>query len=251
MYGYHERGNVWRARSGSRVTATSRSPGARSARPSRERSRYGREDLESQGPPRPEGMPITFEVKETDLMGRIGVLKVGGKSIETPCLDPGHPPGPPRHPAGEVHRDGLRRADDELLHHVQAEEGGGAREGPAQDARLRRRDDDRLGRLPGPPVRAGRHDAERHRGVPVRDRLGPRRDPRQADRLLALGGLRPGDDEGEPGGREGDDQEVRELEHDLGRADTGRALRRPRQGFDQGAAQGRVRGPRPRAAPSR
>jgi 7-cyano-7-deazaguanine tRNA-ribosyltransferase len=33
-------------------------------------------------------MPITFEVKETDLMGRIGTLKVGGKSIETPCLVP-------------------------------------------------------------------------------------------------------------------------------------------------------------------
>ncbi len=33
-------------------------------------------------------MPITFEVKETDLMGRVGVLKVGGKSIETPCLVP-------------------------------------------------------------------------------------------------------------------------------------------------------------------
>jgi 7-cyano-7-deazaguanine tRNA-ribosyltransferase len=33
-------------------------------------------------------MPITFEVKETDLMGRTGVLKVGGKSIETPCLVP-------------------------------------------------------------------------------------------------------------------------------------------------------------------
>jgi len=33
-------------------------------------------------------MPISFEVKETDLMGRVGVLKVGGKSIETPCLVP-------------------------------------------------------------------------------------------------------------------------------------------------------------------
>ena len=33
-------------------------------------------------------MPITFEVRETDLMGRIGVLTVGGKSIETPCLVP-------------------------------------------------------------------------------------------------------------------------------------------------------------------
>jgi 7-cyano-7-deazaguanine tRNA-ribosyltransferase len=33
-------------------------------------------------------MPITFEVRETDLMGRIGVLKVGGRSIETPCLIP-------------------------------------------------------------------------------------------------------------------------------------------------------------------
>jgi 7-cyano-7-deazaguanine tRNA-ribosyltransferase len=33
-------------------------------------------------------MPITFEVRETDLMGRIGVLRVGGRSIETPCLVP-------------------------------------------------------------------------------------------------------------------------------------------------------------------
>jgi 7-cyano-7-deazaguanine tRNA-ribosyltransferase len=33
-------------------------------------------------------MPISFEVKDTDLMGRVGVLKVGGKSIETPCLVP-------------------------------------------------------------------------------------------------------------------------------------------------------------------
>jgi 7-cyano-7-deazaguanine tRNA-ribosyltransferase len=33
-------------------------------------------------------MPVSFEVKDTDLMGRVGVLKVGGKSIETPCLIP-------------------------------------------------------------------------------------------------------------------------------------------------------------------
>ncbi|MGA2664662.1 MAG: tRNA guanosine(15) transglycosylase TgtA [Nitrososphaerales archaeon] len=33
-------------------------------------------------------MPITFEVRETDLMGRNGVLKVGGRSLETPCLVP-------------------------------------------------------------------------------------------------------------------------------------------------------------------
>lgn len=33
-------------------------------------------------------MPVSFEVKDTDLMGRLGVLKIGGKSIETPCLIP-------------------------------------------------------------------------------------------------------------------------------------------------------------------
>ncbi len=33
-------------------------------------------------------MPVSFEVKDTDLMGRLGVLKTGGKSIETPCLIP-------------------------------------------------------------------------------------------------------------------------------------------------------------------
>ncbi|HVB95686.1 MAG TPA: tRNA guanosine(15) transglycosylase TgtA [Nitrososphaerales archaeon] len=32
--------------------------------------------------------PISFEVKETDLMGRVGVMTVGKKSIETPCLTP-------------------------------------------------------------------------------------------------------------------------------------------------------------------
>jgi 7-cyano-7-deazaguanine tRNA-ribosyltransferase len=33
-------------------------------------------------------MPISFEVRDTDLMGRIGVLRVGSKSVETPCLVP-------------------------------------------------------------------------------------------------------------------------------------------------------------------
>ena len=33
-------------------------------------------------------MPFSFEVKETDLLGRIGVIRAGGKSIETPCLLP-------------------------------------------------------------------------------------------------------------------------------------------------------------------
>jgi 7-cyano-7-deazaguanine tRNA-ribosyltransferase len=32
--------------------------------------------------------PFSFEVKETDLMGRVGVMRVGGKSFETPCLTP-------------------------------------------------------------------------------------------------------------------------------------------------------------------
>jgi 7-cyano-7-deazaguanine tRNA-ribosyltransferase len=32
--------------------------------------------------------PFSFEVRETDLMGRVGVMKVGGKSVETPCLTP-------------------------------------------------------------------------------------------------------------------------------------------------------------------
>ncbi|MDA4118103.1 MAG: tRNA guanosine(15) transglycosylase TgtA [Thaumarchaeota archaeon] len=31
---------------------------------------------------------FSFEVKDTDLMGRIGVMKVGQKSFETPCLTP-------------------------------------------------------------------------------------------------------------------------------------------------------------------
>ena len=33
-------------------------------------------------------MPFSFEVKETDLLGRIGVVRTSGKSIETPCLLP-------------------------------------------------------------------------------------------------------------------------------------------------------------------
>jgi len=33
-------------------------------------------------------MSLSFEVRETDLMGRIGVLTVGKKSVETPCLTP-------------------------------------------------------------------------------------------------------------------------------------------------------------------
>jgi len=33
-------------------------------------------------------LDFAFEVKETDLLGRIGVLKVGGKVLETPCLFP-------------------------------------------------------------------------------------------------------------------------------------------------------------------
>ena len=33
-------------------------------------------------------LPISFEVKETDLMGRVGVMTVGKKKFETPCLTP-------------------------------------------------------------------------------------------------------------------------------------------------------------------
>ncbi len=33
-------------------------------------------------------MKFSFEVKESDLLGRIGTLSVGGKSLETPCLFP-------------------------------------------------------------------------------------------------------------------------------------------------------------------
>jgi len=33
-------------------------------------------------------MAFAFEVRESDLMGRIGVLRVGGKALETPCLLP-------------------------------------------------------------------------------------------------------------------------------------------------------------------
>src|SRR6202790_2861630 len=32
--------------------------------------------------------PFSFEVRETDLMGRVGVMKIGQKSFETPCLTP-------------------------------------------------------------------------------------------------------------------------------------------------------------------
>jgi 7-cyano-7-deazaguanine tRNA-ribosyltransferase len=35
-----------------------------------------------------ESLPFSFEVKDTDLLGRVGVLKVGGKTLETPCLLP-------------------------------------------------------------------------------------------------------------------------------------------------------------------
>ncbi len=33
-------------------------------------------------------MDFAFEVRESDLLGRVGVLKVGNKSVETPCLFP-------------------------------------------------------------------------------------------------------------------------------------------------------------------
>ena len=33
-------------------------------------------------------MALAFEVRESDLMGRTGILKVGGKALETPCLLP-------------------------------------------------------------------------------------------------------------------------------------------------------------------
>lgn len=33
-------------------------------------------------------MPISFEVRETDLMGRNGIITVGNKKVETPCLTP-------------------------------------------------------------------------------------------------------------------------------------------------------------------
>ena len=33
-------------------------------------------------------MPFSFEVKATDLLGRVGILRVGGKILETPCLLP-------------------------------------------------------------------------------------------------------------------------------------------------------------------
>lgn len=33
-------------------------------------------------------MPFSFEVKDTDLLGRVGILKVGAKTMETPCLLP-------------------------------------------------------------------------------------------------------------------------------------------------------------------
>jgi 7-cyano-7-deazaguanine tRNA-ribosyltransferase len=33
-------------------------------------------------------MPVSFEVRETDLMGRLGVLRTGSASVETPCLVP-------------------------------------------------------------------------------------------------------------------------------------------------------------------
>ncbi len=33
-------------------------------------------------------MALSFEVKESDLLGRVGVIRVGGKTLETPCLLP-------------------------------------------------------------------------------------------------------------------------------------------------------------------
>jgi 7-cyano-7-deazaguanine tRNA-ribosyltransferase len=33
-------------------------------------------------------LAFSFEVKDTDLLGRVGVLKVGGRTLETPCLLP-------------------------------------------------------------------------------------------------------------------------------------------------------------------
>jgi len=33
-------------------------------------------------------LPFSFEVKDTDLLGRVGVLRVGGRTLETPCLLP-------------------------------------------------------------------------------------------------------------------------------------------------------------------
>ena len=107
-------------------------------------------------------------------------------ALSCPC----HPPRPTRHTTLKVHRDGLWCPDDQLLHHLQEEEGGGSGEGAAQDARVRRGHNDRLWRLSGPPVWSGRHDTQRHRGVPVRGRFRPGRDARQADGLHALRAVR-------------------------------------------------------------
>ncbi len=126
----------------------------------------------------------------------------GGEQEHRDSLSrPGRPPGGPRHPALEVRRDGFRRGHDQLAHRVQEEKGGSDREGTPRDARLRRHRDDRLGRLPGPPVRKDGHHTDGDRRVPVSDRVRPRRHTRPAHGILAVQGVREGDDARQSGGR--------------------------------------------------
>lgn len=47
-------------------------------------------------------MELSFEVKESDLLGRVGTLKVGGKSLETPYMFPVIHPVSQAVPAGEL-----------------------------------------------------------------------------------------------------------------------------------------------------
>jgi 7-cyano-7-deazaguanine tRNA-ribosyltransferase len=53
-------------------------------------------------------LPFSFEVKDSDLLGRIGVLKVGGKSLETPYMFPVIHPVSQNVPTGELLSMGFR-----------------------------------------------------------------------------------------------------------------------------------------------
>ncbi|MBI3859161.1 MAG: tRNA guanosine(15) transglycosylase TgtA [Thaumarchaeota archaeon] len=52
-------------------------------------------------------MRFAFEVKESDLLGRVGSLRVGGRSVETPCLFPVIHPVVQTVPTSEIKRMGF------------------------------------------------------------------------------------------------------------------------------------------------
>ncbi len=53
-------------------------------------------------------MAFSFEVKESDLLGRVGVIRVGGKTLETPCLLPVIHPVSQAVSAGELKEIGFK-----------------------------------------------------------------------------------------------------------------------------------------------